>query len=68
MSESYIPGVTFNTSTECSVIVTLALLNASIVSGRSLEEGITAHSSALAWGAFPWTEEPGGLQSRGHKE
>ena len=27
-----------------------------------LEEGITTHSSILAW-RIPWTEEPGGLQS-----
>ena len=32
-----------------------------------LEEGIAAHSSILAW-RLPWTEEPGGLQSRGLKE
>ena len=25
------------------------------------------HSSILAW-KIPWTEEPGGLQSMGHKE
>ena len=31
-------------------------------SGRSLEEGVAAHSSILAW-RIPWTEEPGGLQS-----
>ena len=29
-----------------------------------LEEGMAAHSSILAW-RIPWTEEPGGLQSRG---
>ena len=29
-----------------------------------LEEGITTHSSILAWG-IPWTEELGGLQSMG---
>ena len=29
-----------------------------------LEEGMTTHSSLLA-GEFPWTEEPGGLQSMG---
>ena len=29
-----------------------------------LEEGTAAHSSALTW-RIPWTEEPGGLQSRG---
>ena len=29
-----------------------------------LEEGMTAHSSILAW-RIPWTEEPGGLQSMG---
>ena len=28
----------------------------------SLEEGMAAHSSVLAW-KIPWTEEPGGLQS-----
>ena len=26
------------------------------------------HSSILAWDKTPWTEEPGGLQSRGRKE
>ena len=29
-----------------------------------LEEGVTTHSSTLAW-RNPWTEEPGGLQSTG---
>ena len=29
-----------------------------------LEEGITTHSSILAW-RIPWAEEPGGLQSIG---
>ena len=29
-----------------------------------LEEGITTHSSILAW-EIPWTEKPGGLQSMG---
>ena len=28
---------------------------------------MTTHSSILAWN-IPWTEEPGGLQSMGHKE
>ena len=28
------------------------------------EEGMATHSSILAW-RIPWTEEPGGLQSRG---
>ena len=28
----------------------------------ALEEGMTTHSSILAW-RIPWTEEPGGLQS-----
>ena len=32
-----------------------------------LEEGMATHSSILAW-EDPWTEEPGGLQSMGHKE
>ena len=32
--------------------------------GRSLKEGMASHSSILAW-RIPWTEEPGGLQSRG---
>ena len=29
-----------------------------------LEEGMITHSSILAW-RIPWTEEPGGLQSKG---
>ena len=29
-----------------------------------LEKGLATHSSILAW-KTPWTEEPGGLQSRG---
>ena len=29
-----------------------------------LEEGMTTHSSILAW-KIPWTEDPGGLQSMG---
>ena len=31
------------------------------------EEEMATHSSILAW-RIPWTEEPGGLQSRGHEE
>ena len=31
-----------------------------------LEEGMATHSSILG-GKIPWTEEPGGLQSMGHK-
>ena len=30
--------------------------------GRSLEKGMTIHSSTLAW-KTPWMEAPGGLQS-----
>ena len=30
--------------------------------GRSPGEGMTTHSSVLAW-RIPWTEEPGGLES-----
>jgi len=30
--------------------------------GRPLEEGVTTHSSILAW-RIPWTEEPGRLHS-----
>ena len=32
-----------------------------------LEEEEATHSSLLAW-RIPWTEEPGGLQSRGSQE
>ena len=32
-----------------------------------LEKGMATHSSILAWEIL-WTEEPGGLQSQGHKE
>ena len=31
------------------------------------EEGMATRSRILAW-RIPWTEEPGGLQSMGHKE
>ena len=31
-----------------------------------LEESMATHSSILAW-RIPWTEEPGGLQSMGHR-
>ena len=31
-----------------------------------LEKGMATHSSTLAWRIL-WTEEPGGLQSRGSK-
>ena len=33
-------------------------------SGRSLEKEVATQSSILAW-EIPWTEEPGGLWSRG---
>ena len=33
----------------------------------SLEKEMAIHSSTLAW-KIPWTEEPGRLQSMGHKE
>jgi len=32
-----------------------------------LGKGMATHSSILAW-RIPWTEEPGELQSMGHKE
>ena len=32
-----------------------------------LEEAMATHASILAW-EIPWTEEPGQLQSMGHKE
>ena len=32
-----------------------------------LQKGIATHSRILVW-RIPWTEEPGGLQSMGHKE
>ena len=32
-----------------------------------LEEEMVPHASILAW-EVPWTEDPGGLQSMGHKE
>ena len=35
--------------------------------GDPLEKEMTTHSGILAW-KLPWTEDPGGLQSRGsHK-
>ena len=34
--------------------------------GEDLEEEMATHFNILAW-KIPWTEEPGGLQSVGHK-
>ena len=31
---------------------------------KPLEEGMSTHSSILAW-RIPWTDEPGSLQSKG---
>ena len=36
-------------------------------SGRAPGGGTATHSNILAW-RIPWTEDPGGLQSIGHKE
>ena len=36
----------------------------SLGQGDPLEEGMATHSSILVW-IIPWTEEPGGLQSKG---
>ena len=33
----------------------------------TLEKEMATHSSILAW-EIPWTEEPGGLQSRGSQK
>ena len=35
--------------------------------GSPLEKGMTTHSSSLPW-RIPRTEEPGGLQTWGHKK
>ena len=35
--------------------------------GRSLEKEMATHSSILGW-KIPWTEEPGGLQSKGSQK
>ena len=35
--------------------------------GDPLEEDMATHSSVLSW-RIPWTEEPGGVQSMGHKD
>ena len=32
-----------------------------------MDKGMATHSSILAW-RIPWTEEPGGIQTMGHKE
>ena len=36
-------------------------------SGRSLKKEMTTHSSMLSWEIL-WTEEPGGLQSKGSQK
>ena len=39
----------------------------SLVWESLLEEEMATHSNILAW-KIPWTEEPGRLQSMGHKK
>ena len=39
----------------------------SLAHENPLEKAMAIHSGVLAW-RIPWTEEPGGLQSMGHKE
>ena len=39
----------------------------SLSQDNHLEKGMVTHSGILAW-RIPWTEEPGRLQSMGHKE
>ena len=39
----------------------------SLAQEDALKKGMATHSSILAW-RIPWTEEPGGLESMGHKE
>ena len=43
------------------------MLFLSLVWEDTLEEEMATHSSILAW-EIPWTEEPGGLQSRGSQK
>ena len=42
-------------------------LQADFLATELLGEGNATHSSILAW-RIPWTEEPGRLQSTGHKK
>ena len=58
------------------VLLSLGSLGAKLITKRDMKLGwgfcvflidIATHSSILAW-KIPWTEEPGGLQSIGHKE
>ena len=43
------------------------LTHTHVVNVGELDEGMATHPSTLAW-KISWTEEPGGLQSRSHKE
>ena len=43
------------------------MLFLSLVWEDTLEDEMATHSSILAW-EIPWTEEPGGLQSRGSQK
>ena len=46
------------------LILTMGIQVQSLDWEDSLEEGMAAHSSILAW-RIPWTEDPGGLLSMG---
>jgi len=61
--------------TPTNILVTQSVKNLSIVEETQarflgwedpIEKEMATHSSVLAW-KFPWTEEPGGLQSQSHK-
>ena len=61
--------------TPTNILVTQSVKNLPIVEETQarflgwedpIEKEMATHSSVLAW-KFPWTEEPGGLQSQSHK-
>ena len=58
-----LPNSSDGTKSSCSVG------DLGLIPGRvdPLDKSMATHTSFLVW-RIPWTEEPGGLQSWGHKE
>ena len=64
-SLSYASPFNHNKALRCRAMQEIRIQSLGL--GNPLEKEMTTHSSFLAW-EIPWTEEPGGLQSRGLKK
>ena len=66
-SQTQLSDFHFAASLVAQLVKRLPAMQETWVQEDPLEKGMATHSSILAW-RIPWTEEPGGLQSKGsHK-